>query len=784
MRQHTQTNPSVAVETWSISESQLDNAHQYLHETLFSTGNGYIGLRGCHEEGAGEKGQSWDGSYLNGFYETESIRYPEGAYGLAQTNQFMLNVPNLKGIGLVVDGERFHPASSDLSDYRRRLDFQSGVLQRELIWQTHSGKRLKVVSERVVSLNHKHLFAIRYQVTPLNFQGQIRLMSWMDGQVTNFSADNDPRVAANGVGAVLLPEDEMSQDFGEKSHGIAFSHRTRHSGFLLVSAICNQLQGVDVANLTDLTQDGRRGECWDLDVAEGEPVTLTKWGVYVSSRDYDEASLFGRAFDELKQHAEVGFDAMLSAQRDYLNQFWQGADIGIHGDDNLQQGLRFNLYHLLQSAGRDGKTNIAAKGLTGEGYEGHYFWDTEIYILPFFLYSNPSIARKLLEHRFSCLEMARKRARQMGHQQGALYPWRTIDGEECSAYFPAGTAQYHINADIAYSVRRYLNATGDMGFMADMGAEMIWDMARIWLGLGHFVEGEFHINEVTGPDEYTAMVNNNLYTNAMAQLHLEFAVEQVTQLQQYDATRYGEIAEKIGLTHAEVCSWQEAAEAMYLPYDDAKGLHPQDDSFLNKARWDLASTPEDKFPLLLHYHPLVIYRHQVCKQADVVLAMLLLSSRFNQADKKRNFDYYEQVTTHDSSLSTCIFSIVAGGIGDHQKAYDYFAETARLDLDNTHKNTHYGVHTAAMGGAWMGIVFGMAGMRDDDGVLRFAPHRPEQWQGYEFKLIWQGNELKVVVGETATEYQLISGQGVSFFHHTQPVQLSSEESTHVVKHTA
>ena len=764
--------PAIPLDPWCLRESAFNPATNFLHETLFALGNGYIGLRGCHEEGyAGPAGTSLDGTYLNGFNESEPIVYPEAAFGFARTNQFMLNVPNAKCIELWLGDERFDLMHGTLAGYERTLDFRTGVLRRSLEWTSPSGKRLKLVSRRLVSFAHKHLFAMEVEITPVNFSGALRVLSLVDGAVSNQQAGSDPRVGSAVTGPAL--HFEAAQQDAALS---ILSQRTRNSGFTLVSAIDSDLfAGAPVAG-TPFRDGQRLGQSFAFDATAGEALYLTKFGVYFSSRDYTAASLAARAREALAQARATGFEALAQAQLAYLADFWASADVEIDGDDALQQGMRFNQFHLLQSVGRDGKTNIAAKGVTGEGYEGHYFWDTEIYIFPFFLYSKPEIARKLLDYRYAGLEQARARARDLAHDKGALYPWRTIAGEECSAYFPAGTAQYHINADIAYSIKLYYEATGDLDYMAQAGAEIVLETARIWLGIGGYDRaGRFCINEVTGPDEYTALVNNNYYTNAMAQMHLRFAAEMVDLLRTRRPQDFARIAAATGLEAWEPADWLRAAGRMALPYDAALGIHEQDDSFLTKKPWDFAATPKENYPLLLNYHPLVIYRHQVCKQADVVLALLLLSEQFTLDDKKRDFDYYEPLTTHDSSLSTCIFSIIASEVGYTAKAYDYFMQTARLDLDNTHGNTHYGVHTAAMAGTWMGVAYGFAGMRVTDGALRFAPTLPAKWRHYQFKIHIRGALLQVRVDAEHTAYSLLAGDTLQFRHRGARVSLSAAE---------
>jgi len=755
---------------WQVRETHIDPAQQFRNETLFAIGNGYIGLRGTHEEG-GLSGPSIEGSYLNGFYESEQIHYPETAYGLAKQNQFMLNVPNGKGIACWIDDEQVSFSTGEIRDYERVLDFRTGVLSRRFTWISPRGRAITVHSKRIVCFEHKHVYALQYNISAINFSGQIKLVSTLDGAVRNIEAGDDPRVGSNQSGAGLeLIGSEQNQN------RCVLTHRTRNSGFALVSAMDHVLQ-CDAPAKTVMLSGGQKAAIeYRFPLQQGASATLTKFGAYFSSRDYVESDLKKMAAQELNQAVSLGFDTLCTEQENYLTQFWQHADVEIDGDNALQQGIHFNQFHLLQSVGRDGKTNIAAKGVTGEGYEGHYFWDTEIYIFPFFLYNKPDIARKLLDYRYSSLPKARERARQMSHAKGALYPWRTIAGEECSAYYPAGTAQYHINADIAYSIKQYFEATGDVDFMMRAGTEIVMETARIWMGIGCFAANDpdrFCINEVTGPDEYTALVNNNYYTNIMAQMHLHFSADMAALMLQTDPARFAEVAAQIGLDNDEPQQWRRAAQHMLLPYDEKLGIHPQDDSFLSKKIWDFASTPAENYPLLLHYHPLVIYRHQVCKQADVVLALLLQGDRFSLEEKRRDFDYYEKVTTHDSSLSSCIFSIIASEIGYHDKAYNYFMETARLDLDDTHGNTCYGVHTAAMAGTWMSVAYGFAGMRTYQSKLSFTPRLPEKWRHYQFRVHIQGQLLQVRITETDTEYKLVEGTGLTLNHGAQLVTLTN-----------
>lgn len=751
----------IHIEPWAISEVALDATQAALNETLFALGNGQIGVRGAHDEGDVWAGTAQNDVFINGFYESEPIVYPESAYGFAKENQFIVRVPNATGFTFSMDGEAFDPNLGVISEYHKRLDFQTGVLTRSFHWTAPSGKQVRVSSERLVSFTHMTVVAGRYAVTPLNFSGDVAITSTVSNQPRAVKAGDDPRVGASLGGLLNFVAFTGDAEFS------AFTHATHHSGLEVVTAVTHDVTPVRVAHDEQLASHG-----FTQDLAQNQTMSVAKFAAYISSQSVDPSQLVLAAQTALNAAKAVGFDGLVQLQTEYLTEFWRNASVEIGGDAALQQGMRFSQFHLLQSAGRDGKTNIAAKGVTGAGYDGHYFWDTEIYVLPFFLHTRPEIARKLLEYRASTLDAARTRAREMSHEQGALYPWRTITGPECSSYFPAGTAQYHINADIAYAIRQYTDVTGDQSFLLYQGAEVVFETARIWPALGQFhADGSFGIYTVTGPDEYTAIVNNNLFTNTMARHHLQYAADTAAWLRESHPAEFTALCAKIGLLADEIETWQRAAAHMILPYDDTLGIHAQDDTFLDKPVWDFANAPRDKYPLLLHYHPLVIYRHQVCKQPDVVLALMLLGHEFYDADKKRDYDYYEAITTHDSSLSSCIFSIMAADVGYTEKAYDYFMQTARLDLDNLHHNTQHGVHAAALAGSWMGVVYGFAGMRSFGGQVKFAPFLPKQWTHYQFVVRIGAVLLQVRVEASNTSYSLLEGEYLTVQHRGQAVEV-------------
>ena len=720
--------------TWTLSSEKLDQQNLVIDESLFALGNGYLGIRGNFEEGYPEGFKSIRGTYINAFHDITEIQYGEKLFAFPETQQKLLNVIDAQTIEIFIDGERFSLFNGEVVSFERKLHLDRGYSERIIHWKSPNQKEVKLIIRRLVSFSKKELFATDIQIIPLSMINEIKLFSTIDGDVSNYVDKNDPRLASGH--AKLLSVIEVRRD--EKVNIV--QNKTETSN-LEIACISESSASVEYDYDVTVTNTGIRES---LTFPGSERIQFTKLNVYVDTLRHGPA-IVEAGLGVIQNARTETFEEMLEAQKQYLDRFWSNADIEIKGDEKLQEGIRFNLFQLLQSVGKDGVSNIAAKGLSGEGYEGHYFWDTEIYILPVFTMTNPQIAKKLLKYRHSILEFAKARAREMGHKQGALFPWRTISGTECSAFFPAGTAQYHISADIAYSYIQYYLVTGDIEFLKEFGAEVLFETARLWIDVGHYYEGTFRIDDVTGPDEYTCIVNNNYYTNAMAKWNLSWAA------------KVAEMINSDQVTKVEAKEWQEAAEKMYLPYDEKVQINPQDDTFLQKAVWDFEATPKEKYPLLLHYHPLTLYRYQVLKQADTVLAHFLLEDEQSLEIMKRSYDYYEKITTHDSSLSYCIYSIMAAKLGYKEKAYNYFIETARLDLDNTHSNTKDGLHMANMGGTWLAIVYGFAGMRVKESGISFAPFVPEQWQGYSFFVQYQNQKLKLELTKTDLNITLVEG---------------------------
>ena len=459
-----------------------------------------------------------------------------------------------------------------------------------------------------------------------------------------------------------------------------------------------------------------------------------------------------------------GWDGLADGQREYLDEFWERADVVIEGDAELQQAVRFALFHTLQSGARAEQRAIPAKGLTGSGYDGHTFWDTEAFVLPVLTYTAPDAARDALRWRHATLDLARARAEVLG-LEGASFPWRTIRGQECSGYWPAGTAGFHINAGVADAVIRYMNATGDPDFEREVGLELLVETARLWRSLGHHdTHGRFRIDGVTGPDEYSAIADNNVYTNLMAQRNLRGAAAAVE--------RRPDRARELGIDPEETAGWRDAADAMLIPYDAELEVHPQADEFTEHAVWDFAGTSEEQYPLMLHFPYFDLYRKQVVKQADLVMALFVRGDAFTAEEKMRDFEYYEALTVRDSSLSACIQAVVAAEVGHLDLAYDYFAEAALLDLGDIHHNTRDGVHLASLAGAWIAAVCGFGGMRDHEGSLGFTPRLPGSLDRLAFRVCFAGRRLQVEVGHHEARYRLLEGEPLEVTHHGESITVT------------
>jgi alpha,alpha-trehalose phosphorylase len=752
------------IDPWRLVEKEYDVGDIGVTETLFAVANGYLGMRANPEEGRDAYSH---GTFVNGFHETWHIHHAEDAFGFAKTGQTIVNVPDAKVMKLYVDDEPLLLSRADLASYERVIDFRAGTLTRDLVWRTPGGKRVHVLSQRLVSLVHRHLAVLTLEVTVLDGAAPVVVSSQL---LNRQDGEDEYHVSAHALGHAADPRKMRKFDHRvlvprlhrERNGEIMLGYRCANSGMTLACGVRHLVDTAAPTRIETSVEPDLGKTVVTVRAQPGQTIRIVKLVSYHTSTGVPVEELADRCARTLDRAIDDGVETIYTEQRQWLDEFWESSDIELRGDDAAQQALRWGLFQLAQASAQTQENGIAAKGVTGGGYEGHYFWDTETYVIPFLAHTSPDTARKVLRWRWHTLPTARQRAATL-NQVGALYPWRTINGEEASAYYAAGTAQYHINAAVAFALKRYLDASGDVDFLAGEAAEILVETARLWEDLGFYGSNgstEFRIHGVTGPDEYTTVVNDNLYTNVMARFNMKYAARVVALLKEWNLEAYESLARRVQLAEDEPARWARAADSIYLPYDDALGIHPQDDTFLQLEPWDFEATPPDKYPLLLHYHPLVIYRHQVLKQADVVLAMALRSDQFSLEQKRRNFDYYDPITTGDSSLSACVQAMAAAQIGYDELALEYFREALFVDLGDTHGNANDGVHVASAGGVWGTIVFGFAGVFDSGTALKFTPSLPSAWESLTFRMQRHGARLRVDLDADGCTVHVLSGNPV------------------------
>jgi alpha,alpha-trehalose phosphorylase len=751
--------PTYVVEPWSVREIGLNLDDLGRLESALALSNGHIGLRGNLDEG---EPNALPGTYLNSFYEFRPLPYAEAGYGYPESGQTLINVTNGKIIRLLVDDEPFDVRYGSLLSHERVLDLRAGTLERRLEWRSPAGVGVRIASTRLVSFVQRTVAAIRYEVEPVESAVRIVAQSELVANEQMPVLSQDPRVEA------ALESSLVGQQAFHYGWRVILVHATRASKLGMAAGMDHIVDGPD-DTAVEAESAGDIGRVTiAVDLEPGERLTVTKFLAYCWSSQRSYTALRDEAIGALAEARHTGWDGLLAGQREYLGDFWERSDIELDGDTEVQQAVRFALFHTLQSAARAEQRAIPAKGLTGPGYDGHTFWDTERFVLPVLTYTTPHTAADALRWRHSTLDLARDRADQLG-LQGAAYPWRTIRGQECSGYWPAGTAAFHIEADIADAVLRYQAATGDDDFEREVGLELLIETARLWRSLGqHDRDGRFRIDGVTGPDEYSAIADNNVYTNLLAQRNLLGAADAVA--------RYPRHAAQLGTDLEEAAAWRDAARTIVIPWDDVLGVHPQSEGFTNHERWNFDATPPENYPLLLHYPYFDLYRKQVVKQADLVLALHWCGDFFTDAEKARDFDYYEELTVRDSSLSASTQAVVAAEVGHLDLAYDYFAEAALVDLQDLGHNTADGIHIASHAGTWLAAVAGFGGMRDFGGRLTFAPRLPSRLARLRFRLVFRDRRLEVEVTKRDCTYRLLDGEPLETSHHGESITVQTDSS--------
>ena len=726
------------VEPWRVRETELDLSRLAQSESLFALSNGHLGMRGNLDEG---EPHGIPGTYLNSFFESRPLPYAEAGFGYPEAGQTIVDVTNGKIVRLLVDDEPFDVRYGTVHDHERILDLRAGTLTRRALWESPAGKKVRVVSTRLVSLTQRAVAAIEYAVEAVDEFALLTVQSELVANEDQPKQSRDPRVSAV-LASPLDPVEHSAND------GCAvLIHRTRLSRLTLAAAMDHEVEVPGRVEVDTMTAPDLARTTVICGLRPGQRLRVVKYLAYGWSSLRSRPALHDQVAGALAGARYTGWEGLLGSQREFLDDFWDCADVEVDGDPECQQAVRFGLFHVLQASARAEGRAIPGKGLTGDGYDGHAFWDTEGFVLPVLTYTIPDAAADALRWRATILDSAKARAAQLD-LRGAAFPWRTISGQECSAYWPAGTAAWHINADIALAFERYRIITGDDRLERDCGLGILVETARLWTSLGHHDRhGVWHLDGVTGPDEYTALVRDNVFTNLMAAANLHAAADA--------CMRYPERARALGVDTEETAAWRDAANRAHIPYDEELGVHPQCDGFTTLREWDFDANTD--YPLLLNEPYVHLYPAQVVKQPDLVLAMHWQSHAFSAGQKARNVDYYERRTVRDSSLSSCTAAVMCAEVGHLELAHAYTKEAAMVDLRDLHSNTRDGLHIASLAGAWIALVAGFGGLRDDEAELSLNPHLPEGISRLVFNLRWRRFRLRADIDHDRARYTLRDG---------------------------
>ena len=722
---------------WSIIEEGFHREYNRISESVFSIGNGHMGQRANFEEAY--SGDSLQGSYIAGIYYPDKTRVGWWKNGYPEYFAKVLNAANWIGIDIKLDGETLDLAECEVEEFRRELNMKEGYLERSFVAKLVSGKKVRVHTRRLCSIVDDEAGAIRYAITPLNFSGTLSVTPYIDADVINEDSNYDEKF--------WVEVDKKVK---------------RRTGFVLAETKKTEFQACTGMKFA-IFQDGEEvdfnsyrvqklkyvGCTVDLPCKEGKETVVYKYAVNVSSFNYPKEELMDKCREVLKIIYKKGFDTMLAEQAEAWGEKWEEADIVIEGDVAAQQGIRFNIFQLYQTyTGEDERLNIGPKGFTGEKYGGSTYWDTEAYCLPFYLATaDQHVARNLLIYRYKHLQKAIENAGKLGFTDGAaLYPMVTMNGEECHNEWEITFEEIHRNGAIAFAIYDYIRYTGEKEYLIDYGLEVLIGIARFWAQRVHFSKqrGMYVMHGVTGPNEFENNVNNNWYTNYIAQWCLQFTLETIEYVEQAAPEHYLELENKLKFhKYTEANHWKEIIEKMYLPQDKELGILVQHDGFLDKDLLTVEDLDPNLLPLVQHWSWDRILRSVFIKQADVLQGLYLFEDHFDEETIRRNFEFYEPRTVHESSLSPCVHVIHASRLGLEKKAYELYLRTARLDLDDYNNDTDDGCHITSMAGTWMSLVKGFGGMRVYNDMVQFSPFIPEQWESYTFKVRFRGNLLEV-----------------------------------------
>ena len=730
---------SFEIHPWKVVETGLDKERMRLSESLTSTGNGYMGMRGNFEEDY--TGDTHLGTYIGGVWFPDKTRVGWWKNGYPLYFGKVINAVRLNGIHVEVDGETLDLNTAQVEAFYRELDMQNGLFLRRFTVCTAGGS-VQVEAERFVSLAQKELLAVRYSLTP-DYDAHVVMRPYLDANVRNLDSNYDETFWD-------MLEEEETED------ALALLTKTKENPFgtprfAVSAAMSCWADGLEMAGRR--LDSGYVETRYEGDVAAGEDVVMEKYALCFTSRDYDEKVLSTLSLKAAARAREVGYDALRDAHTAAWRDRWAGCDVTIQGDDAAQQGIRFNLFQLLSTySGDDARLNIGPKGFTGEKYGGATYWDTEAYCLPVYMaIAGQDVAKQLLLYRWLQLDGAYHNARQQG-LKGALYPMVTFTGVECHNEWEITFEEIHRNGAIAHAIFNYATYTGDMDYMLREGLDVLCGVARFYTDRVHFSSrhGKYMIHGVTGPNEYENNVNNNWYTNRIAAWSIGLFVTQARRASQ-------ERRRELAITEDELAHMVDVVEKMYYPEDAELGIFVQHDTFLDKELMPASDIPAGERPINQHWSWDHILRSCFIKQADVLQGLYFLNHLYDVETIRRNFDFYEPMTVHESSLSPCVHSILAAQLGYRQKAVEMYQRTARLDLDNINNDTDDGLHITSMAGSWLAIAHGFAGMRTTDG-LSLSPFLPDAWQGYAFQFHYRGRVIRVSVRPGQALVELLQGK--------------------------
>lgn len=751
----------IKVDEWNIIEEGFDPHLNKISESLFSIGNGRMGQRANFEETY--SGESLQGNYVAGVYYPDKTRVGWWKNGYPEYFAKVLNAANWIGIDIRINDEELDLHTCTVDDFRRVLNMKAGYLERSFTATLGSGRQVKVLSRRFCSIVDDEAGAIRYSITPLNFDGQLTITPFIDGDVKNQDANYDEKFW-----------EELEQELSEGSAYLTM--RTKKTGFDVCTGMKFQVFKDGLAAEEPLmTVEAEKYVAGriTLPVRSGQEVLIIKYAANLSSENHPRETLMAACSEVLDKALAKGFDRMLEEQAAAWAAKWEESDIIINGDAAAQQGIRFNIFQLNQTyTGGDARLNIGPKGFTGEKYGGAAYWDTEAYCIPFYLATaDPQVARNLLLYRYKHLQKAIENAAKLGFNNGAaLYPMVTMNGEECHNEWEITFEEIHRNAAIAFAIFNYTRYTGDTDYLVSNGLEVLIAIARFWAQRVNWSEArkQYVMLGVTGPNEYENNVNNNWYTNTMASWCLEYALEAMDHVKRHASGQYESLTKRIQFREKEEREqWQHIIQHLYFPADEALGVFLQQDGYLDKEQLLVKDLDPAQRPLNQHWSWDRILRSCFIKQADVLQGLYFLEDRFDEDTLRRNFDFYEPRTVHESSLSPCVHAILAARLGDGQRAYEFYLRTSRLDLDDYNNDTEDGLHITSMAGTWMSVVEGFAGMRVREGGLRFTPFLPARWQSFAFKIRFRGALLKVEVNKKGVLIHNSSDKAIEVYLYDQ-----------------